>query len=342
MPVASAPAGGVQMIPKFLKKIGSGIASGAKAVGSGIASGAKAVGRGISAPFRALGRAIGGGGKKQPPPPPPQTQTQAPPPQPDAPQPKPLGTSMPKLTGGPYSETEMQERTTTLFPELQREVARYSELDVSDGNRYAYMREGGGGDTRSKYFQMLKAAGRESNKTTLANMSQNLDALPNVSEDGISSYKSLLINGNGQDDQRLAAFQNRAVDMTGIYLNSLENDPDAIDALRKGASMYQGLGTYSKDNKGGLAGGNLEGAHRAMNDMILRSLGPDALLGHKDLALNQQDDTKVNITAQAMAAMQPDVLAAVIDPKKMADLNPQQQRLATMYQQFFQRNGMLG
>ena len=48
-PTVSAPMGGVQMLPGFMKSIGRGVAKGARAVG-----------RAISAPFRALGRRLFG------------------------------------------------------------------------------------------------------------------------------------------------------------------------------------------------------------------------------------------------------------------------------------------
>lgn len=88
-----------------------------------------------------------------------------------------------------------------------------------------------------------------------------------------NSYKDL----RGKDPARLAAIQDRSVQMTQQYLNFLESDPDAMDALRQSSSnLYESLGTYSPTNQAGLAAGKLEASHRAMNDMILRSLGPDS------------------------------------------------------------------
>ncbi len=130
--------------------------------------------------------------------------------------------------------------------------------------------------------------------------------------------------------------------LTGSYLNALESDPDALDALRKSAGLYRGLGTYGPDNQAGLAGGSLEAAHRAMNDMLLRSLGVDVYGSRKDLALNPEDDKKFMMTSQAMNSIQSEILGAVMDPQVMAALSPEKQQMAAVYQDFFQRNGMLG
>ncbi len=337
MATVSAPAGGVQMLPKWadikrgIGNVGHAIAGGARAVGRGIATGAKAVGRGFAAAGRGIAglasKAWGGikglfsGGQAE------QAAPQAPA--------TPVGTSMMPL-GGDYSASEMQSRVSALLPDAQREIAASSDgKEATDGNRFFFMRNGSNGDTRAQYTNMMKRAGRPINIQMLQDMAQNLDALP-VADD-IGGYKDL-----GVDDARRGAYQDRGLQMTQHYLDLLEQSPDALDALRQSSSgLYGGLGTYSDTNQAGLVGGKLEASHRAMNDMLLRSFGGDTVVGRRDLGLDATKDKKVAITGQAMAAMQPAILSAVMDPSKMQDLTPQEQQMAVMYQAFFQRNGML-
>ncbi len=129
MPVASAPAGGVQMMPRRLER-----------------------------PFRALGRALKGGGGDAPAPEPPQRT------------PQPIGTSMPQLRDAEYSGTEMQQRADALLPDMQQAVERAAKaenLSFDKGGRFVFMRNSDPGDTRERYFDMLRRAGRESNKSTI-------------------------------------------------------------------------------------------------------------------------------------------------------------------------------
>lgn len=256
------------------------------------------------------------------------------------PQPQPIGTSMSNLGGG-YSADEMRTRTAELLPLAREEIASHSAgKDVGDGNRFFFMRSDSTGtaqgkETRKQYVNMMKRAGRATNIRMLGDMSQDLDALPVV--DDLGSYKDF-----SGDDQRRSAYQDRSVAMTQQYLGYLEQDQDALDALKQSAEgLYGALGSYSEGNRAGMAHGKLEAAHRAMNDMILRSFGGDTVTGRRDLALQASDDKKVAITGQAMATMQPRVLAAVMDPDKAEQLTPQEQQLAVMYQQFFERAGMV-
>ena len=115
-----------------------------------------------------------------------------------------------------------------------------------------------------------------------------------------------------------------------------------MDALRQSSSnLYESLGTYSPTNQAGLAAGKLEASHRAMNDMILRSLGPDSGAARNELGLGEEDSKKYMTVVQGMGSMQPDVLAALLDPQKAANQSPQERQMAAIFQAFFQRNGML-
>ena len=255
-------------------------------------------------------------------------------------QPQPIGTSMPDL-GGAYSADEMRERTAALLPFAKEDITSRSEgMAANDGNRFVFMRNDSTGtqqgkEKRKQYVNMMRRAGRESSIKILGDMSQDLDALPVV--DDLSGYKSF-----AADDQRRSSYQDRSVAMTQRYLAYLEQNQDTMDALRQSAEgLYGALGTYSADNKAGMAHGKLEAAHRAMNDMLLRSFGGDTVVGRQDLALQASDDKKVAFTGQAMATMQPRVLAAVMDPEKAKQLTPQEQQLAVMYQQFFEWAGMI-
>lgn len=248
----------------------------------------------------------------------------------------PIGTSMRDL-GGEYSSQGMADRIATLTPKMHEEVGNASQsLNVTDGNRFFYMRGGKGeDDPRLLYAKMLSRGARESNKKILGDMSKKLSSMPNL--DDVASYKAFT-----DDDKRRSDVQNRSVEMTQKYLAHLQGDENAMDALKKSADMYGSLGTYSDENKGGMVGGRLEASHRAMNDMLLRSFGTDSIMGRKDLGLNQSDDKKVAIVGQAMAAMQPAVLGSILDPTKKDELTPQEQQLAEIFQKFFADNGMLG
>ena len=247
----------------------------------------------------------------------------------------PIGTSMRDL-GGEYSSEGMADNIATLAPMMREEIGKASQdLDVTDGNRFYYMRGGKGDDPRLHYAKMLSRGGRETNKKILGDMSKKLSSLPNV-DDVAGGYKAM-----AHDDQRRSAIQDRSVEMKQKYLARLQSDDNAMDALKQSTAMYNSLGTYSDENKGGLVGGKLEASHRAMNDMLLRSFGPDTVMGRKDLGLEKSDDSKVAFVGQAMAAMQPAVIGSLLDPAKKDRLTPQEQQLAEMYQNFFAANGML-
>ncbi len=243
--------------------------------------------------------------------------------------------SMSKLESGSYDSKAMAKNITALTPRMQQEISAKSQtLSKDDGNRFFFMRGGATGDKtgRSEYFQQMKKAGRKTNLQMMGEMSQGLDLLP---ESEGSSYKDMA--GRPEEAANLSAYQDRALSMTQKYLDTLSGDDDAMDALRQSSAMYSQLGTYSEENKKGLVGGQLEADHRAMNDMILRSFGPDTLAGRGGMGLSESDHKKMGFTSQAMAAMQPAVLAAVMNPDKMKDLSPQEQQMAVMYQQFFEK-----
>ena len=140
-----------------------------------------------------------------------------------------------------------------------------------------------------------------------------------------------------QEAQQIyGVYQDRSVDMTRAYLGHLMEDKDAMEALRQSSAMYSDLGTYSEQNKQGLVGGRLEADHRAMNDMILRSFGPDIQTGSsraKESGISQEDRKKIGVTAQTMGAMQPNILAKIMDPT--VELTPQEQQLQQIYSDFF-------
>ena len=75
--------------------------------------------------------------------------------------------------------------------------------------------------------------------------------------------------------------------------------------------------------------------------MILRSLGPDSGAARNELGLGEEDSKKYMTVVQGMGSMQPDVLAALLDPQKAANQSPQERQMAAIFQAFFQRNGML-
>ncbi len=241
--------------------------------------------------------------------------------------------AMPKLESGGYSSQTMAKNITDLTPLMQQEITKSSaNMAKDDGNRFFFMRGGTKGDKtgRSEYFQQMKKAGRKTNLKMMDDLSQGLDLLP---ESQGSSYKDMA--GRSDEAAQLSAYQDRALTMTQKYLDTLVGDDDAMDALRQSSAMYSQLGTYSEENKKGLLGGQLEADHRAMNDMILRSFGPDTLGGRGGMKLSESEHKKMGFTSQAMAAMQPAVLSAVMNPEKMKNLSPQEQQMAVMYQQFF-------
>lgn len=339
MSTVSAPMGGVQMMPKFLQRAGSiakdvALASSRAMMTTGNLAwrGLKAAGRGIAKGASWLGGKVSGLFKRG------DGQATAAPaaPQPAAQPARPFGSTMVPLKGA-YDANLMQTSLGALLPQAQQMIASDSQgKDVSDGNRFVFLRNSSPGDARANYFEMLRRAGRGANIQFLQTLSQNIGGLPDMSD--ANSYKDL----RGKDPARLAAIQDRSVQMTQQYLNFLESDPDAMDALRQSSSnLYESLGTYSPTNQAGLAAGKLEASHRAMNDMILRSLGPDSGAARNELGLGEEDSKKYMTVVQGMGSMQPDVLAALLDPQKAANQSPQERQMAAIFQAFFQRNGML-
>ena len=183
---------------------------------------------------------------------------------------------------------------------------------------------------RNAYLKHMKEAGRATNVKMLDSLSQDLGSLPLGNE---GSYKGIRAN----EPELLSAYQDRAVAQTQAYLDMLSQDENAMDALRQSSSMYASLGTYSETNKQGMVGGQLEADHRAMNDMLLRSLGPDLGMGSQNFGLSAEDRKKAFITQQAMGAMQPAILTTVMDPSKKDSLTPQEAQMAAIYEQFFSK-----
>ena len=309
MQTVSAPAGGVQMMPKW-----ADIKRGFGNIGHAIAGGAKKAWGKVKSWF--------GGGRRAA--------------ESAAPAAEPRGAGMMNL-GGEYSSGEMTEKVHTLLPEMRAEVGKASEnFDVADGNRFFFMRGGSSGDNRSEYMKMMKRAGRETNIDFLEDMASN-GSLENLPE--AFSYKDMK-----DDSAERAAYQDKAVAATDVYLSHMQNNPAALDALRQSAAgLYGQLGAYSEDNKAGLAGGKLEAAHRAMNDMLLRSFGPDILMGKSHKNLGQQKERGLSVIAQAMASMQPAALTATVNQGlgRENKLTPQEAQMAEQYRKFFERNGML-
>ena len=242
-----------------------------------------------------------------------------------------------------YDKGSMTSDIAALQPVLSEEIAGASAgLSVDDGNRFGFMRNDATiasttpdaaklKDHRAKrnaYLKHMKEAGRATNVKMLDSLSQDLGSLPLGNE---GSYKGIRAN----EPELLSAYQDRAVAQTQAYLDMLSQDENAMDALRQSSSMYASLGTYSETNKQGMVGGQLEADHRAMNDMLLRSLGPDIAMGSQHFGLSGDDRKKSFITQQAMSAMQPAILTTVMDPSKKDSLTPQEAQMAAIYEQFF-------
>ncbi len=257
-----------------------------------------------------------------------------------------------------YSSRAMKREIKKFGPRMRKEIEHDSQgTPVESGNRFFFMRQGKKGDKtgRFEYFRHLKAAGRKSNVSTMMDMSEDVDALPETQK-WAQSYKAIhgyadrtqaKDTGITQEeyDERsrqaqsdLNAYQDRGLAMTRAYLAHLSEDKDAMDSLRQSSAMYSQLGVYSDQNKKGLVHGQLEADHRAMNDMLLRSFGADVNLSanmSQGSGMSKDQLKKVNITGQAMAAMQPAVLTNLMNPS--ATLTPQEAELAQVYSDFFQQ-----
>jgi hypothetical protein len=242
-----------------------------------------------------------------------------------------------------YNKGSMASDIAALQPVLSEQIAEASaNLSADDGNRFGFMRldsripdslpdAAKQKDHRAKrnaYLTHMKEAGRATSVKMLDSLSQDLGSLPLGNE---GSYKGIRAN----EPELLSAYQDRAVAQTQAYLDMLSQDENAMDALRQSSSMYASLGTYSETNKPGMVGGQLEADHRAMNDMLLRSLGPDIAMGSQHFGLSGDDRKKSFITQQAMSAMQPAILTTVMDPSKKDSLTPQEAQMAAIYEQFF-------
>jgi hypothetical protein len=239
---------------------------------------------------------------------------------------------MPKIDGA-YSSTEMASDVNALAPELYRDVEVFSKSNApTSGNRFAFMRSGkkGDGTNRSPYFKQLQAAGRDSSMNMHLAMSQSFQDLPSTES---LSYKAL----QAQRPEVFDAYQSRAADMTQYYLAYLSQSPDAMDALRQSSAMYAGLGAYSDANKKGLIGGQLEADQRAMNDLLLRSFGPDVQTARPTLGLSQEDEAKHKILGSAINFMQSKHLQSTMDPHAREGMSPHELRAAQAYEAFFAR-----
>ncbi|MCR5251297.1 MAG: DUF4157 domain-containing protein [Lachnospiraceae bacterium] len=252
----------------------------------------------------------------------------------------------------------MSQDIESFKPEMQGKITEASQnISSTDGNRFFFMREGkkGDGTGRFNYFRHLKAAGRKVNIATMKDLAKGAEALPSTEEFG-TSYKSVRgwAKGTQTKDDTMSdevyaatqqkakpvfeAYQDRGVEMTRAYLDHLAGDEESMEALRQSSAMYSQLGTYSEQNKKGLLGGQLEADHRAMNDMILRSFGVDAAMAAngaktEGTGMSKADQKKIAVSVQAMGAMQPAVLAHIMDPNQ--ELTPQEAQIAQMYSAFF-------
>ena len=256
--------------------------------------------------------------------------------------------------GSTYSSEAMQSSIDALAPVAKGEIQK-SNKALDDGNRYFYMRGGGkAGDARTPYLQSLKAAGSSVTANTIGSMLTEQESLPMLQQGQANTYKQIEQTARLQGKKppkELEAYDQRALVETQRLLAGLEQDSDAMDALKKSQSLYTGFGTFGEQNEdgsrniAGMNGGREEAAHRAINDLVLRSLGPQLLSTTQQMQasgdLKDEEVKKAINVSQAMTHMQANVMGKVMNPDRDRELSESELAMQQLYHDFFERNGML-
>ena len=238
-----------------------------------------------------------------------------------------IGDSMAKP--GEYDSNHAASVMQSFAPIAKADVASKSHLSETDGNRFTIMRGGAG----AAYNEELKKGTQGINRQILPFLVQ-----------ATSSTSSLPTKSNGEllnDPESLNAYQDAAIAQFGRYLSIMEQDKDAMDSLRQSAqTIYQPMGTYSEKNKGGVTGGEVGYANHAMNDILLRSFGPDILNGRSDLPLDPDHYKRVGTLSNVMARMQSHAMTASGNEEN-SNLNPHELQLSQMLTDFYTRNNLI-
>ena len=253
-----------------------------------------------------------------------------------------------------YDSAAMGATIQALSPVLQQQVSAASQnAPASSGGRFAFIRNKN--PETDPYFKHLRNAGAGvSEAYSRKNFFRKEDAaLP-----AARSYNSLKRSdpNDAQAKADMLAYQKAALPRFDAYLETLSQSPEALDALRQSADMYESLGTYSDTNKAGMVGGREEALHRAVNDMMLRSLSADFSNAHASLAKNahavggKYKGQKVSkdlverstIVNQAMMSMQGNVLAQSIGGMGDEGSSEYELALRDRMNAFFQNSGLMG
>ncbi|MCR4886374.1 MAG: DUF4157 domain-containing protein [Clostridiales bacterium] len=250
-----------------------------------------------------------------------------------------------------YDSARMSREIANLAPVAKADIQRIGKSAGRDalttGNRFAIMRESKEDSPAAIYGRAMSSAADRSVTDVVAHMYTGLDALPdrNYKEDFLDFMKG------GELLPEAAAYQQRALQETQMLLSGLEQNPDAIDALKQAQDMYTGFGTFGEQdengtvNYAGMNGGREEAAHRAFNDLYLRTVGRQQITAAKgfldDGGLSQEEGNKFRSLTTAMMHMQGRILKSAVDPESPTRLSEGELAMQDMYRSFFIRTGMM-
>jgi|MucameStandDraft_1065616.scaffolds.fasta_scaffold11451_2 hypothetical protein len=226
-----------------------------------------------------------------------------------------------RLASPTYDSAAMNQAVSALAPEAQQAVTASSRtLDVSNGGRFAFLR--GNTPLVKDYAEGLAAAHDGVARDVVPKLTEQGKGLFSVmnkaeSAESHGSYKESRGTKRGTNKMMnpgaVKKYQDVGLSGFDTYLDSLSHSQEAIDALRQGGDMYSSFGDYDQtNNPAGMVGGREEALHRAMNDMMLRALGPQmqrASASPSGEAYSADDRRGILQMSQTMQSMQAAALA---------------------------------
>ena len=223
------------------------------------------------------------------------------------------------------------------------------------GNQFSYFRTEGvtdpttgrkEADERTKFFEQLRNAGRDMNTQYMAALTEDHQAVPWIQE---ATYKHLRSaaddNGNQTAQQNLQSYDQQTASDLALYLSMMEGNADMMSAMRSTVDKV-----YNPMIASGLVTGKEEASSRALNDIFLRSLGPDSLVvgGLKwgedpngKYSPQVRAEQKAKLRVQAMMSNQSSALASITDPTEEEEKHDGSAAVRQVMRDFFIRNGFM-
>ena len=228
---------------------------------------------------------------------------------------------------------------------VQQNALSHQQGMVSAGDIFNYFRGGkleGTPDERGRYYQQLRNVGRETNASVVAALVDDADSVADTDWTSIKGMRAAASDEeSGSSPEQRAKIKGdfdqimnqSALDM-GTYLSLLEQNPDAMAALKQAQNKV-----FNPMIDKGYVGSKEESAARTLNEMILRSLGPEAGLVKSVKGVDEKAANKTSLRVQAMMANQTALMSHMTDPTN--ELSDSVRTLQQIQRDFFIRNGFM-